>query len=699
MTARRLLAAIAALLFAQAAWSAGLTIGGYVLQSSRRVSPTQTEQVYRATVTNNGPAMSKVAATALSMSPATQLLKGTLQFGDVPASASVLSLDSFTVRQSLAQPFDASKLRWTVSGTPALPFRADFSYAPTTASAPADIRFVPAQIAAAVVEKFEWDFNGDGIVDITDTVGRNQSRRYTVPGSYTVSLKITDALGRSDTRVRTIVIGNDPPVVTASASPSNGAAPLAVNFSASATDYEGVDHWDWDFDGDGIYDRTLTSFSGNTSWAYASAGSYAPRLRVTDLRGASTVVSLPTMAIRAGPPGTPQVTLTATTTNGNAPLATRLTATVSLVGVQRYEWDANGDGSYEASTTLSSYDTTYTSAGNFYPRVRVTMGNGAVSEDALLVTVRSTVGLSVSTDTLDTQVGPSVDVVSTLSAPTRVSVIVERRGGGTVRTLVPPTLRAAGSHSDAWNGRGDNGQPVGEGIYHAVLLHETNGVMQRLDLSTSTGGSEFNPPRTSLPTSFMPFDGSPLAVDFTLDNAAEVTAFIGSYNVNSRYTTFFTRQGFGRGTHRINWSGENTEGQLVKPAPGDSFLFGIFGYRLPDNAIFVRNSAQVSAITSAPAIFDPTGITAAGTPGSNTIRFTLSAPASVELMVQDTLTGVVVNRIVHAGLAAGANTLAWDGKARDGRYVAPGTYRLGVTPIQANGFRALTGYVLQRVYF
>ena len=45
------------------------------------------------------------------------------------------------------------------------------------------------------------------------------------------------------------------------------------------------------------------------------------------------------------------------------------------------------------------------------------------------------------------------------------------------------------------------------------------------------------------------------------------------------------------------------------------------------------------------------------------------------------------------------NIIQWDGKTSDGRYAAPGTYRLGVTAIQANGFRSLSSYVLQRVYY
>jgi flagellar hook assembly protein FlgD len=77
----------------------------------------------------------------------------------------------------------------------------------------------------------------------------------------------------------------------------------------------------------------------------------------------------------------------------------------------------------------------------------------------------------------------------------------------------------------------------------------------------------------------------------------------------------------------------------------------------------------------------------------------LSLPATAELVIQDSITGAVVNRLQYPGLAAGINSVLWDGKTSDGRYAAPGTYRLGITAIQANGFRSLTSFVLQRVYY
>jgi len=71
--------------------------------------------------------------------------------------------------------------------------------------------------------------------------------------------------------------------------------------------------------------------------------------------------------------------------------------------------------------------------------------------------------------------------------------------------------------------------------------------------------------------------------------------------------TFLQRDPQGRGTHAVVWNGENNDGELIHPPPGDSFLFGIFAYTLPDNAIYVRSGAHLSNVSVAPSIFDPTG--------------------------------------------------------------------------------------------
>jgi glucose/arabinose dehydrogenase/PKD repeat protein len=83
--------------------------------------------------------------------------------------------------------------------------------------------------------------------------------------------------------------GNRPPHAAASATPTNGQAPLTVSFSgAASTDPDAGDSltYAWDLDGDGFFDD---SSSPAASFTYTTAGIYTARLRVTDQQGLSDI--------------------------------------------------------------------------------------------------------------------------------------------------------------------------------------------------------------------------------------------------------------------------------------------------------------------------------------------------------------------------------------------------------------------------
>ena len=81
--------------------------------------------------------------------------------------------------------------------------------------------------------------------------------------------------------------GNQPPTIVATATPTNGPAPLLVQFDASAsTDPEGnAISFAWDLDGDGAFDDSTVA---KPSKSY-SAGTWLPAVKVTDSLGAASV--------------------------------------------------------------------------------------------------------------------------------------------------------------------------------------------------------------------------------------------------------------------------------------------------------------------------------------------------------------------------------------------------------------------------
>ncbi len=115
---------------------------------------------------------------------------------------------------------------------------------------------------------------------------------------------------------------NSPPVASFTASPTSGAAPLTVNFNASAsTDVDGgALTYAWDLDGNGLYNDAT---GVTTSRTYA-AGNVTVGLRVTDSQGASGTAS-----VLISPGNTPP---TATITTPNSGLTWKVGDSISFSG-------------------------------------------------------------------------------------------------------------------------------------------------------------------------------------------------------------------------------------------------------------------------------------------------------------------------------------------------------------------------------
>jgi PKD repeat protein len=85
----------------------------------------------------------------------------------------------------------------------------------------------------------------------------------------------------------------------ATATPTSGPAPLTVQFNGSGSSDPDGDalSYSWDLNGDGAYGD---STAANPSFTYTTAGTYSVRLRVTDVRGASTVSAPVTITVGVG---------------------------------------------------------------------------------------------------------------------------------------------------------------------------------------------------------------------------------------------------------------------------------------------------------------------------------------------------------------------------------------------------------------
>lgn len=565
-------------------------------------------------------------------------------------------------------------------------------------------RFKPVVDSAETIQNYAWDFDGDGQFDRHDAVGLGQGHVYSEPGSYTATLEVTDNSGNTRSTSKQINVINAPSDVLVYVNTNSGTAPLRLTFRVVAEDHHRIQEVSIDVDGDGVYDQIANpSRTAVFYHTYTQPGLYQASVKVIDQIGGETIVAKPFMQIQVGEADDLDLSLSVSPNIGPAPLLVNFNASASANDdseISTWAWDLDGDGNVDqiddsnggsSSSTTTSH--TYDTGGVFYPSLMVTTTSGKSARIVGAVSSELGVSLSVSNDTISTELNQSATVDTQLNGNTTVHLWLEDRTGERIRTLVDGEQRASGSYSDAWDGRDEDSQVVPEGDYYAVLQYETGSGQQILDLRHTTGGERYNPQRSKLPSRFQPYASNPLAVDYQLPRASEVTAFMGLYRNNVRLVTFHQRQLQGTGTHRVLWHGEDDRGQLIELPQSESFLFGIWAFELADNAIFVQNAPRITQLAARPAILSPSD-------ELSSVTFNLSKPAaSLELVVTDAERGINVSRRYFTQLPAGENTVTWDGKISDEEFVPPGSYRIGIRATAADGTRSLMMYTLQRVYY
>lgn len=237
-------------------------------------------------------------------------------------------------------------------------------------------QFTPDSISAG---NFLWDF-GDG----TTSTLQSPTKIYSNPGTYTVSLTITNSFGCIDNVVRVDYITIKQPVTPQIiANDSSGCVPHLATFSSSITD---ASFYSWNF-GNG-----QTSTNASQAVSFPVSGAYHVSLTVTMLNGCSYTTTNNNF-INVYP--TPVPTFTQNVSNGCAPLTVNFTN--QTPGTNTYSWDfGNGTWSQQTNPTC-----TYQAAFNYAVRLYAVNSYGCTSMQLIpnAVVVSSPLASFTSSDT------------------------------------------------------------------------------------------------------------------------------------------------------------------------------------------------------------------------------------------------------------------------------------------------------------
>jgi PKD repeat protein len=141
---------------------------------------------------------------------------------------------------------------------------------------------------------YSWNF-GDGTAAVTGTLAPTHT--YMDGGKYTVTLTVTDSLGKTNVSSTTATVSDMPPTANAGG-PYSGLTNSMIAFAGTGSSVDPTDTltYSWSF-GDGT-----TASGQNVDHAFASAGTYTVILTVSDSEGAHTSVTA-TATVTGGPTG------------------------------------------------------------------------------------------------------------------------------------------------------------------------------------------------------------------------------------------------------------------------------------------------------------------------------------------------------------------------------------------------------------
>jgi PKD repeat protein len=212
-----------------------------------------------------------------------------------------------------------------------------------------------------------WDF-GDG----QTSNAPNTAHAYIAPGTYTVTLTVTDTLGCMNVITHLVVV-NALPFAHFDAGTSNceGATVLFNDQSSLSAGY--IIQWIWNF-GDGNIDTVNFPTPQNVQHVYALAGTYSVKLTI---KASDSCTNFEIQNITIHPNPVANFDFTTPTCNGTAIDFTDISQLNGAGSIVQWQWDFGDPGSGILNfATIQNPSHVFTASGTFTVKLVVSSGNG-----------------------------------------------------------------------------------------------------------------------------------------------------------------------------------------------------------------------------------------------------------------------------------------------------------------------------------
>jgi hypothetical protein len=232
------------------------------------------------------------------------------------------------------------------------------------------------------IATIDWDIAG------TAMSGSSVTETFATPGLRTINMTATDTDAGDGTvdpvpaTPQTVNVGNGGnPNGAFSAGPNPAQPGETVTFNAAASTAQGggsIAKYEWDLDGVAGYELDTGAVASATT-SYAATGVHNVSLKVTDNCGGSDTT--PGSVFVNNTPPTASFTVTPNPAAIGATVTFNGTASSDTGGsIAKYEWDLDGDNTFETDTgTVATTTKAYTVGKTYFVKLRVTDNNGATN--------------------------------------------------------------------------------------------------------------------------------------------------------------------------------------------------------------------------------------------------------------------------------------------------------------------------------
>ncbi|MFH1701609.1 MAG: PKD domain-containing protein [Candidatus Zixiibacteriota bacterium] len=232
----------------------------------------------------------------------------------------------------------------------------DFSATPTSGSAPMAVNFTDLSTSYLTINSWSWNF-GDG----SSSIHQNPVHTYTSPGTYTVSLTVTDDCGNdTETKIEYVNV-IDTCAVDFFAEPTEGCVETVVYFNGNSIGDCNIVAWLWNF-GDPASGGQNTASGQIVQHRYRLDGSYTVTMTAVNDQDSIVVTKSDFITIHGGP----NADFEATPTTGTAPLLVNFTdMSTSELSIYFWEWNFGDPASGDNTSLLQNPSHSYTADGTY----------------------------------------------------------------------------------------------------------------------------------------------------------------------------------------------------------------------------------------------------------------------------------------------------------------------------------------------